>query len=118
MGSGFSIRKTDNLSALADRIVYAHKMKWESLKEKTTVRYYYHFMDWFFRFPNVGDNKKYVSRMKKSLKRVILHALTSKELNLKQKIHLSVIRISPGLYQSLTAMVNFLKGRLMKWSKT
>lgn len=111
MGSEFSIRRTDNLSSLADRIEYAHEMKWKMLEEKTLIRYFYHFMDWYFRFQKVPENMLYFSRMEKSLKRVLPYALRSHSLNVNQKLYMVIIRFSPDLYAFAKKIRNYLKGK-------
>lgn len=110
MGSAFSIRRTDNLSALADRIIYSGEKKWTKLQQGTIVRYVHHFLDWYPMFPRTEENEIYFRRMEKSLAQVLFYIWGSDQVILSHKFYLTLIRISPRLYRGVMRLRNYLRG--------
>lgn len=98
-GSPFSICRTDNLSALADRIQFSYRKGWEKMWKDTSVRYVHSFFDLYFRFEQ-GD-EKYLRRMEASLKMALPYVLRSNQVSLRHKCYLLLIRVNPKLYRVL-----------------
>ena len=98
MGDRVSIKQTDNLSALADRICYSAQMGWHELKNKAIGRYVPEFFDMYFRFQRTQDNEKYFLRMEASLKNALPHILRCDSVSKAHKLYLTLIRINPKFY--------------------
>lgn len=101
MGSAFSIKRTDNLSALSDRICFSHEMGWSDLMEATITRYTFHALEYYYLFPKTEENRPYFIRMNRSLRAALPHILHSTHVNFRQKFYLCLIWLSPRLYAHL-----------------
>ena len=107
MRSALNIQRTDNLSALADRVQYAFTQKWSRVFSITAERYVHTFFDYYFRFPRTDENEKYFRRMDDSLKIALPYILKSKSVSLRNKVYLTAIRVNPQIY---TVLKRLLKG--------
>ena len=101
MRSSFSIRRTDNLSALADRIQYSYQHHWDNVFVVTANRYVCEFFDHYFLFPRNEENNKYFQRMDNSLRIALPYLLRSNTVSMQHKLYLILIRINPKLYTAL-----------------
>ena len=101
-----SIKLTDNLSALADKLQYSYDRGWIELFNSASCRYAHMFFDLYFRFPKNDENRKYFDRVDQSLKNALPYLLRSKQVSVKHKVYLSIIRISPRLFVMLQRLVN------------
>ena len=99
MRQDISIQRSDNLTALADRLHYACQKKWENVSAITAKRYVHTFFDYYFRFPHTTENEKYFRRMDASLKTALPHLLRAGNVSLSHKVYLIMIRLHPGLYR-------------------
>lgn len=106
MHSTTSIKLTDNLSALADKLQYAYDRGWVELFHSASCRYAHMFFDLYFRFPKNDENRKYFDRVDLSLKNALPYLLRSSGVSLRHKVYLSIIRISPRLFLLLQRLVN------------
>lgn len=95
MNSAYSIKRTDNLMALADRIAYAGERNWGNMLECTISRYVYQFFDDYFKFPRTEENQKYFQRMEKSLEMALPFIRHSKAVSFRHKLYLTAIHIAP-----------------------
>lgn len=100
-GSAFSISRTDNLSALSDRIQYAYHKKWSNMWNETASRYVYSFFDLYFRFENSRGNTVYFNRMEASLRTALPYLIQSNMVSIRHKLYLLLIRINPSIYYLL-----------------
>lgn len=105
MRSELNIRRTDNLSSLADRICYSYDRKWHDVFSVTAERYVHTFFDYYFRFFRSEENEKYFRRMDESLKKALPYILKSGRVSLRHKIYLSVIRLNPKIYSVLKRLL-------------
>ena len=64
------------------------------------------FFDLYFRFPKNDENRKYFDRVDQSLRNALPYLLRSKQVSVKHKVYLSIIRISPWLFVMLQRLVN------------
>lgn len=96
--SAFSIKRTDNLFALADRIQFSYQKGWKKMWNDTAVRYVHSFFDLYFRFQRTEENGKYFHRMEASLKTALPYLLYSNQISMRHKCYLLLIRINPKLY--------------------
>ena len=100
-----NIQRTDNLSALADRVQYAFTKKWSRVFSITAERYVHAFFDYYFRFPRTKENEKYFRRMDDSLKKTLPYILKSSTVSIRHKIYLSVIRLNPKIYSAMKQLL-------------
>lgn len=105
MRSELNIKRTDNLSALADRVQYACTKKWSRVLSITAERYVHTFFDYYFRFPRTEENEKYFRRMDDSLKIALPYILKSKSVSLRHKVYLAAIRVNPQIYAVLKRLL-------------
>lgn len=105
MRSEFNIRRTDYLSALADRIVFSDQMKWSEVLNLSADKYAQLFFDYYFYFPRTTENEKYFQRMDASLKTALPCILKSKCVSVRHKIYLTSIRINPKIYLTLRRLL-------------
>ena len=106
MNAPVTIKRTDRLTALADRLQYACRKKWHKLWNTTAARYVQIFFDLYFCFPRNSENKPYFDRMDASLRKALPYLLRSSKVSLRHKIYLSIIRISPRLFLRLQRIIN------------
>lgn len=104
--SEYSIRRTDGLSALADRISYSHEKKWNTAMFRAAEGYVSQFFDDYFKFAETEENAIYFRRMEKSLRIALPYILQCKNISFRQKLHLVAIRINPKLYKALKRLFN------------
>ena len=101
MGKGLRIHRTDKLSALAERITYAGKEKWGAVCNYACNCYVHYFFDYYFHFPRSDENQKYFDRMDNSLRIALPYILRSREVSLRHKLYLLLIRINPHFFTAL-----------------
>ena len=106
MRQDISIQRSDNLTALADRLHYACQKKWENVSAITAKRYVHMFFDYYFRFPRTAENEKYFRRMEASLKTALPHLLRAGNVSLSHKVYLIMIRVHPGLYGAFRTIIS------------
>lgn len=99
--SDFSIKKTDHLSAWADRICFTHAQGWESWKQATIKLYTGHFFEYYFRFRKTEENELYFIRMEQSLEKVLLYILRAKNVSLKHKFCFYLFNLNPAFYTAI-----------------
>lgn len=105
MRQELNIHRSDNLSALADRIAYSHQRGWQDVFEVTATRYVHTFFDFYFRFPRTKENEIYFNRMENSLKTALRYILKSQSVSLRHKIYLTAICINPKIYTTLKCLI-------------
>ena len=103
--TSFSIRRTDMLSALADRMDLAAQQGWNEMLHKTTIRYAYLFIDVYFRFSRSGNNMPYFRRMERSLKTALPYILKNRNIALRPKVYLTLVQLSPALFLWLRSKI-------------
>lgn len=99
MAAGVSVKSTDILSALADRLSCARDNHWQAY-EKHLVSYYEgKFWEWYHLFSGDAGNEKYIKRMEKSLIKALPSILNSNQIPVSHKIYLTLLRYSPKLFR-------------------
>ena len=104
-GQGIRIASFDKLTALADRILCAHKNGWQELAGHTAYQYIYCLLDLLPRFPRTAENEKYFRRMEDSLKTAFPYLLRAKNVSPRHKVHLALVRLDPKLYCALKHLI-------------
>ena len=106
MNAPVTIKRSDRLSALADRLQYAYHKKWNKIWNTSAARYVQIFFDLYFRFPRNAENSMYFGRMDASLKKALPYLLRSSHVSIRHKVYLSIIRMSPRLYILMRRLTN------------
>ena len=104
--SAVSIKRTDELTALADQIQYASARGWARIANQSSINYSLMFFDLYFRFPRNEENRMYFDRMDASLRKALPYLLRASSVSPRHKVYLSIIRISPRLFLLLQRLVN------------
>lgn len=91
-----TIKRTDMLSALADRITYAAQHKWKEMLNISLLRYTHLFLGLYFQFPRNNENRLYFRRMERCLKTAYPHIAKSGEISLRHKAYLCLVRLNPA----------------------
>ena len=104
-GQGIRIASFDKLTALADRILCAHKNGWQELAGHTAYQYIYCLLDLLPRFPRTAENEKYFRRMEDSLKTAFPYLLRAKNVSPRHKVHLTLVRLNSKLYCTLKHLI-------------
>ena len=111
MGKGRTIRSTDKLTALADRICFAYKNGWLEYGDWTAYRYSHFFLELYFAFQKDDTNEKYFYRMKKSLRIALAYILRARRVPIAHKVYLPLILVSPKLCLWFIKVKNRLKAK-------
>lgn len=105
MGQGTRIATFDKLTALADRILCAHKNGWQELTDSSIADYVYRLLNLLPRFPRTAENEKYFRRMEDSLKTAFPYLLKAKNVSPRHKVHLTLVRLNSKLYCTLKHLI-------------
>lgn len=105
MGRKTSIRRTDKLWALADRVIYSRQQNWDRVFSTSAVKYTELFFDYYLKFPMIPENEIYYRRMEETVRMTLPYILRCKQVGLKHKLYLALIRINPKLYIGLRNLV-------------
>lgn len=109
MASGVTIKSTDVLTAIADRLSCARDNLWKSYESQMVQYYEGKFWQWYHLFYDEKENEKYIKRMERSLKKALPSILHSREISLSHKIYLTLLRYSPALFWAIFRGVRCIK---------
>ena len=106
MHQGCNIQKSDKLTALSDRIAFAHRHHWQDVITATVPKFYHIFWLYYSPLSRTAENEKYFRRMEASLKKVLPHILREKTIPLHHKLYMVMIRVHPGLYGAFRTIIS------------
>lgn len=109
MASGVTIKSTDVLTAIADRLSCARDNLWKSYESQMVQYYEAKFWQWYHLFYYEKENEKYIKRMERSLKKALPSILHSREISLSHKIYLTLLRFSPKLFWTVYRSIRRIK---------
>lgn len=101
MGTPYSIRRTDFISALADRIVFSHQQGWYALETFSIAWMVDELLKRYHTFPRTLDNLLYLKRMEVSLRATLPLILKTPSVSRRHKCHLIAMRFFPHSYAVL-----------------
>lgn len=109
MASGTSVKSTDALSAIADRLSCARANHWQDYEGQLVQYYEGKFWEWYHLFSEEKENEKYTKRMESSLQKALPSVLHSKDISVSHKIYLTLLRFSPKLFWVVYRSVRRMK---------
>ena len=99
--SVFSIKRTDHLSAWADRICFTHLQGWKAWEQATIKMFTENFFDYYFRFQRTKENEMYFKRMEQSLKRILPYILQDRNVSIRHKLYFFLMNLNPTIYTTI-----------------
>jgi len=109
MAAGESVKSTDVLSAVADRLSCARANCWKAYEKQLVVYYEGKFWEWYHRFSEDEENRKYTRRMERSLAQALPSVLRSSRVCVSHKIYLTLLRLDPKLFRAVYRGIRKIK---------
>ena len=94
------------LTALSDRLAFAHQHHWQDVITATVPKFDHIFWLYYSALSRTEENEKYFRRMEASLTTALPHLLRAGNVSLHHKLYLVMIRIHPGLYRAFRRVLS------------
>lgn len=117
MASGVTIRSTDVLTAIADRLSCARANRWQNYESQLVQYYEEKFWEWYHLFSEDKGNDKYIKRMEKSLSKALPSILNCDQIAVSHKLYLTLLRFSPKLFWAVYNSIRRIKIRGTRYER-